>query len=178
MLVLGEHCENQDWRWSRNGFSCQKHHGCQSPSPRKVLWEQEQIWSSDVIQCWQWTCSEQVIGLGELHRSLPTSVIMWFYDSNLNPISSILWLCHTVAHSPSRAWIESWDQHCPTEIEAFWPSGKLNTVKDHIHPFFLSKKNTTATFLYSFLLYSTYNLQTWHCIKTYILIHYSLVVYE
>lgn len=97
MFVLGGHCGNQDWRWSRNGFSWQKHRCCQSLSPREVLWKQRQSWSSDQIWCWQWIYLEQGVGLGELWRSFPTLIILWLYVSNLNPVSGILWLCQAFA---------------------------------------------------------------------------------
>lgn len=154
MFVLGGHCENQDWRWSRNGFSWQKHHCCQSLSPRKVLWKQRQTWSSDLIWCWQWIYLEQGIELGELQRSFPTSIILWFYDSNLNPVSGILWLCQAFAHTSfstntkPRSKLFNGDRG-PLDIWYAQHSKSLITFTQ----FLFIKKNTIGTFLYSFLLY-------------------------
>lgn len=133
MFVLGGHCENQDWRWSRNGFNRQKHHCCQSLSLRKMLWKQRQSWSSGQIWCWQWIYLEQDVGLGELQRSFPTLIILWFCDSNLNPVSDILSL-HQAFACISFSTNTKLRSKCSTEIEALWTFGMLNIVKSRSHP--------------------------------------------
>lgn len=167
MFVLGGQCKKLDWTWSRNGFSWQKHHGCQSLSHKKVLSEWGQTWSSDLIDYWQWTCFEQGIGLDDLQRSFPTWNIFWFHDRNLSPVSDILWLCKFGTSSFEficDAFALVFFQEMNTElISLLFKRGRgLLTIWYAEHsksqntsiPVFLSRRNALVTFLYSFLPFS------------------------